>query len=87
MTMTVSTLHKRLAELVERGHGRKPVCINKETFKDNRESDGCVILGVEEIQGPYWIPNADDDGGHRENADGTESGRMTVLLIGGAACP
>lgn len=85
MTITVAALHKKLTALVERGHGRKPVCINKETFQDNRESDGCVILGVEDLDGPIWIPNADDDGGHLENADGSESGRMTVVLKGCAA--
>lgn len=85
MAMTVATLHKRLGEILARGHGRKPVCINKETFKDNRESDGCVILGVEEIEGPIFIPNCDDDGGYKENADGSESGRMTIVLKGGAA--
>ena len=85
MTMTVATLHKRLSVLVEQGHGRKPVCISKTTFRDNREGDGCTILGVESIDGPTWIPNCDDDGGFKENADGTESGRMTVVLKGGAA--
>jgi hypothetical protein len=84
MTMTVATLHKRLAELVTRGHGRKPVCINKETFRDSLEQDGCVILGVEAIEGPKWIPNCDDDGGTKKNADGSESGRMTVVLKGDA---
>lgn len=84
MTITAAKLHRLLGEIVERGHGRKPVCINKETFRDNRESDGCVILGVEVIEGPIWIPNCDDDGGFAENADGSESGRMTVILKGGA---
>ena len=85
MTMTVAKLHRLLGEIVKRGHGRKPVCINKETFLDNRESEGCVILGVDTIEGPVFVPNCDDDGGFKENADGSESGRMTVVLKGGSA--
>ena len=74
MTMTVEKLHKMLGEIVKRGHGRKPVCINKETFSHPLEGDGAVILGVEKIDGPIWIPTCGDDGGGSENADGTESG-------------
>ena len=85
MAMTVSTLHKKLTALIEQGHGRKPVAISKTTFQDNREDDGCTILGIEAIEGPVWIANADDDGGIKENADGTESGRRVVVLKGGAA--
>lgn len=85
MTMTVGKLHKLLGQLVDQGHARKPVCINKNTFRHPLEDDGAVILGVEAVTGPKWIGNADDDGFTKENADGTESGRMTVILEGGAA--
>lgn len=85
MTMTVARLHKLLGKLVEKGHGRKPVCIDKRTFSHPLENDGCTILGVDAIEGPRFIPNCDDDGGFKENSDGTESGRMTVVLKGGAA--
>lgn len=85
MTITVARLHRLLGEMVERGHGRKPVCIDKMSFSHPLEIDGCTILGVESVEGPRFIPNFDDDGGFKENADGTESGRMTVVLKGGAA--
>lgn len=83
MTMTVAKLHRLLGEIVERGHGRKPVCIDKSTFHHPLEGDGALILGVESVEGPRWIYNCDDEGGVKENADGSESGRMTVVLKGG----
>lgn len=84
MTITVARMHRLLGEFVERGHGRKPVCIDKATFSHALEGDGCTILGVEVIDGPNWIYNCDDDGGVKENTDGSESGRMTIVLKGGA---
>ncbi len=82
MSLTVARLHKALGSLVEAGHGRKPVCINKETFRHPCEMDGAVVLGVEAVVGPEWIGTADDDGGQKMNADGSESGRHVVILIG-----
>lgn len=42
MAMTVSALHKQLGTLIEAGHGRKPVAVNKCTFTDPCEQDGAV---------------------------------------------
>lgn len=82
MSMTVSRLHKLLGALVEAGHGRKPVLINKPTFRHNCEDDGVVMLDVEGVDGPRWISIADDDGGTKWNQDGTEAGKRVVLLYG-----
>jgi hypothetical protein len=82
MSMTVAALHKRLGELIAAGHGRKPLCVNKPTFYDACESDGAVILEVHGVEGPRWIPTADDDGGTKWNKDGTESGKKIVVLYG-----
>ena len=84
MSMTVQRLHRLLGQMIEDGHGRKPVFVNKASFYDNREIDGVLILPVEDIEGPKWIPMADDDGGTQCNADGSESGRRVVILQGGA---
>ena len=83
--MRVSTLHARLTKLIEQGHGAKPVCIDKSSFTDNREPDGCVVLPVAAATGPRWIANSDDDGGIKTNSDGSESGRMTIVLVGDSA--
>jgi len=80
--VTVNKLHKMLTGLIESGHGRKPIVIDKESFHDPRESDGCTMLPISGVSGPRWIPSADDDGGIKENADGTEAGRQTVVLYG-----
>ncbi len=83
MSMTVAALHKRLAALIEAGHGRKPVLVNKPSFTHPCEQDGVGMLDVVNIEGPQWISMADDDGGTKFNKDGTESGKTVVLLGGG----
>lgn len=82
--MTVQRMHRLLGQLIEQGHGRKPVCINKETFKDPLEDDGACIMDVELIEGPTFVGWTDDDGGTKWNQDGSESGRTVVILKGGA---
>lgn len=82
MTVTIAALHKRLGKLIEAGHGRKPVFVDKASFTDNRENDGVSILPLAVVIGPKWIPMADDDGGTKWNTDGTEAG-STVLVLGG----
>lgn len=80
-TITVNRLHKMLGKVIANGHGRAPVCIDKQTFSSNLESDGCCILQVDGVE-ILWINLADDDGGIAMNADGTERGRTTVVLYG-----
>jgi hypothetical protein len=80
--VNVNQLHKALGALVEKGHGRKPVCINKTSFNHPLESDGAVILNVQAVTGPRFITMTDDDGGTKFNKDGTESGSYTVVLEG-----
>lgn len=73
--MTVNQLHKLLTRLIEQGHGRRSVMADKPSFRDNRESDGCVIL-------PVWrgvitsYPLLDDDGAL------TERMKTSLVLIG-----
>jgi hypothetical protein len=80
--VNVAQLHKALGELLAAGHGRKPVCINKRSYSHPLEADGAVILEVDHVEGPRFIGMTDDDGGTKWNKDGTESGRMTVILNG-----
>lgn len=87
MSMTVARLHKLLGDLVAAGHGRKPVLVNKPTFSHPLESDGAVMLGIAEVQGPRWICTVDDDGGTKWNKDGTEAGKTVVLLSGERESP
>lgn len=79
--MTVNQLHKALSALIAKGAGRRRVSIAKDSFRDNREVDGCTILPVEFVD-TDWIVDADDDGGLAINKDGTERGRWTVILGG-----
>jgi hypothetical protein len=82
MSMTVAALYKRLGALIEAGHGRKPVAVNKTSFTHNCEDDGTVILDLQGVEGPIWIGTSDDDGGTKWNKDGTESGKQLVVLYG-----
>lgn len=84
MSYTVARLHKALGKLIEQGHGRKPVQVNKQSFSHPLESDGAVILNIVSIEGPCWVSMADDDGGTKTNRDGTESGKRVVILKGGS---
>lgn len=84
MTFTVARLHKELGKLIDQGHGRKPVQVNKQSFSHPLEEDGAVILDIEGIEGPRWVTMTDDDGGTKFNLDGTESGKRVVILRGGS---
>lgn len=85
MSFTVARLHKELGKLIEQGHGRKPVHINKQSFHHILEDEGVVIMDIESIEGPRWIPISDDDGGTKWNRDGTEAGMRVVILRGDAS--
>lgn len=80
--MNVNQLHNLLGVLVADGHGRKPVCIAKQTFNDPLEADGANILPVVCVTGPEWVYKTDDDGGTKINKDGTEAASRIVILRG-----
>jgi hypothetical protein len=78
MGMTIGRLHKLLGAMVETGHGRRSVCVDKPSFQHNCESDGCVILEVE--GGAIRTYNRiADDGGLALKANGEE--RMITGLV------
>lgn len=81
--MTVNRLHRILTALIGSGQGRKPVAIDKSTFRHNCESDGVVILDVEEAE-LMWVPLSDDDGGTAVTAKGLERGSTRLVLYGAA---
>jgi hypothetical protein len=82
MAMTVNKLYKQLDQLIKDGHGRKHVCIDKETFYSLLEDDGATIINVEKINGPLWIETIDDDGYAKENKYGSVAGMFVVVLSG-----
>lgn len=79
--MTVNALHKLLGKLINQGHARKPVCIDKTTFTHNLEQDGCLIL---EVCGVDILPiiKMDDDGGSKVDSKGRECYQQTCVLVG-----
>lgn len=79
--MTINQLHKLLTKLIAQGHGRKLVHVDKGSYRDNRESDGCVILPVSR-GAIHCYRMLDDDGGQAYRADGTEVTRESLVLIG-----
>lgn len=81
MGLTINRLHKELGKLIEDGHGRKPVSINKNSFTHTLETDGCIILPVKTVW-VEWIPTISDEGGFKENKDGSESGKNICVLSG-----
>lgn len=80
--MTIIKLNKLLTALIAQGHGRKKVNIDKSSFTHPLESDGCVILPVEELEViRYGL--SDDDGGTKCRQDGTECSESSLVLFGG----
>lgn len=76
--MKVKTLHAILGQMIADGHGHKPVAIDKSSFRHNCEDDGVLILEVYGVSGPKFIQSGEKP--WRE--DGSEAGRMTVVLLG-----
>lgn len=82
MGMTVARLHKILGSMIEAGNGRRPVCVDKESFYHPLEADGATILHVTDADAKT-INMTDDDGGTAVNADGSERLRKVFVLGGG----
>lgn len=80
-TLTVGRLHKILSKMIAQGAERRRICVSKETFADNRESDGCTILEAYDCR-LKCIYLADDDGGIAKRADGTERTAVVAVLYG-----
>lgn len=81
MRFTVKALAKKLSDLVDSGHGRQIVCVDKSSFQHNCEEDGVVILEVAGV-GIEWVPKSDADGGTKYRKDGTEAGAHLCVLAG-----
>lgn len=79
--MTINQLHKLLGKLIEKGHGRRQVHVDKGSYHHNLEADGCVILPVWRAQ-VHTYRMLNEDGGWAYKADGTEITRTSLVLIG-----
>lgn len=79
--MTLNQLHKLLTKLIAQGHGRKAVYVDKGSYRDNRENDGCVILPVD-TGAMHTYRLLDEDGGYWINKDGSERQRTSLVLVG-----
>lgn len=82
--MTIKKLHKILSQLIEAGHGRTAVAIDKRTFYSPMEDDGATILDVHGASAEL-IYVADEDGGIKTNRDGSERMRHCLVLSGSDA--
>lgn len=83
MRYTVAKLHRELAKMIEQGHGRRIVCINKRTFVHPQEHNGAVVLEVAGL-GIQWTSKCDEDGGQLFRKDGSEAGLKLCVLVGDA---
>lgn len=83
MGMTIRKLHKELEELIKAGHRRKPVCVDKQSFYHQLESDGATILDIKEVA-LQWIATFNEgDEGFVINKDGSERGETVCVISGG----
>ena len=81
--MTLAQLTKQLQRLVDKGHGRTHVVINKSTFKNNLEADGCCMFDIEAVHVGRWIIL--DENGYHIHADEQEHWREGIVLTGDCA--
>jgi len=79
--MTIKKLHELLGKLIENGHARTIVCVDKSSFVHSLEGDGAVILPVDraEINVHEMF---DDDGGMAFLANGQAKERTALTLYG-----
>ena len=80
-TLTLNQLHKQLGKLIDKGHGRDQVCIDKRTFHHPLEGDGVCILAVGGVEFQH-INQVDGDGFCVETKQGKEITRRTVVIHG-----
>lgn len=78
-TLTVQQLHKQLGQLVEAGHGRQPVCVDKASYHHPCEGDGVTILHVHHADLEAVLVWQDDG---TTDAQGREHYRRAVVLRG-----
>lgn len=79
--ITVTDLHKMLGKIIEKGYGRYHVAVDKTTFTDNREIDGCMILDATGIR-VERVLLAGDDGGIATTKAGLERSTITAVIHG-----
>jgi hypothetical protein len=78
--MTIGKLHRKLAELIQQGHARKLVVINKKTFTHPLESDGCCMLDIADLGLEIYNIMNDDGGIIHDN--GNEKLTQSLVLRG-----
>ena len=78
--MTAKQLHKQLGKIIEK-NGNIPVCVDWAKLRDNHsfwdEDASCV--GVTKAEALY-VYESDGDGGTKVNKDGTERGKVQIVL-------
>lgn len=80
--MTLNALHKLTGKLLSQGHGRAKVSIDKATFYNPLEDEGCTIMDVQaaDVQA---ITLADGDGFTDTDSKGRERVKMCLVMTGG----
>ncbi|CAK0767543.1 conserved hypothetical protein [Gammaproteobacteria bacterium] len=81
--MTAIKLHKLLGQLIEAGHGRKNIMVDKSSFQHPCEEDGVVILDIHKVMVRSY-PIYDDDGDSKFRKDGTECYHNNIVITGGS---
>lgn len=77
--MTLNKLAKMIQRLIDEGHGRENVCVDKDSLFDGNNS--WSVCRIESLQSEC-VHVADDDGGTAINKDGSERMMQCVILKG-----
>jgi len=79
--LTVAALYRKLGQLISAGHARKPIVVDKTSFKHPLEGYGVTLIHARDVD-VEWIRLCDDDGGTALKADGSERGFVAAVIVG-----
>jgi hypothetical protein len=80
--VTVNKLHKILTELIAKGHGRNTVYVDEPTFHSHPDGDEYGMLDISGVKGPEFVVSTGHNGEPKLRIDGSECGKMAVILYG-----
>jgi hypothetical protein len=77
--VTINQLNKLTSKLIEQGHGRRAVCVDKSKVTHPLEPDGCCVIPVTAAEiDVHEMMN--DDGGVKELANGQTAYRTALVI-------
>lgn len=81
--VTIQHLHKLLTKEIEKGNGRRKVCVDKPSLYHPLEDDGAIIIDVHAAV-VESVQQLNDDGGIGHGPCNSERYKTCLVIRGGA---